>query len=212
LRSHHITAQERALVREQLPRHYVALMHDEIALPQERIGTTSVTSLDIHDIARSATTYGFAGFFIVTPLIDQQNIVQTLLDFWSEGDGIAYNPDRHKALASTKIATSYEKVIHMITEREGIAPIVIATSARIGDPAKTITYHDQEKVWAHKRPVLLLLGTGRGLAQQVLDRANYTLLPLSGYTDFNHLSVRSAAAIIFDRWIGINPQILSDES
>lgn len=212
LRTHPTTKQERALVKEQLPRHYVALMHDEIALPQDRIGTTSVTSLDIHDIARSATTYGFTGFFIVTPLIDQQSIVQTLLDFWNTSDGIAYNPDRHKALASTKIATSYDKAIQAITEKEGVAPIVIATSARTGDRVKTITYGDQEKVWAHKRPVLILLGTGRGLAPQVLDRSDYILLPLSGYADFNHLSVRSAAAIIFDRWLGINPHILSDES
>ena len=213
LRTHQVSKKDSALVARELPHHYVALMHDEILLPQDRIGTTSVTSLDIHDIARSATTYGFTGFFIVTPLVDQQNIVQILLDFWKKGDGVTYNPDRHRALASTCITDSYEKTIQSITEKEGVAPIVVATSASIHPGSNAITYYDQSKVWAHKRPVLFLLGTGRGLSPQVLDRADYLLVPLAGYANFNHLSVRSAAAIIFDRWLGINPQkIISDET
>jgi len=48
------------------------------------------------------------------------------------------------------------------------------------------------------------LGTGRGLAATLYPHATYALAPLEGYSDFNHLSVRSAAAIIFDRWLGIN--------
>jgi tRNA (guanine37-N1)-methyltransferase len=204
LRTHTVPSEDRALVRGLIPHHYVALMHDEIMLPPDRIGTTSVTSLDIHDIARSATTYIFNGFFIVTPLIDQQKIVQTLLDFWREGDGISYNPDRHKALANTSIASSYTDVIEAIEDKEKKKPLVIATSARTYNTVKTITYHDQGLVWQQERPVLLLLGTGRGLAPQVLERADYIFAPLNSYADFNHLSVRSAAAIIFDRWLGVN--------
>lgn len=204
LRRHETTGAEQALIRSELPRHYVALMHDEIMLPPDRVGTTSVTSLDIHDIARSATTYGFSGFFIVTPLVDQQKIVQTLLDFWSKGDGIAYNPDRHTALAHTSIAPSYAEVIEAIEAQEGKKPLVIATSARTYNSPKMLTYHDQGQVWQQDRPVLFLLGTGRGLAPQVLERADYILVPIASYSSFNHLSVRSAAAIIFDRWLGVN--------
>ena len=67
-----------------------------------------------------------------------------------------------------------------------------------------ISYHDQEKVWAHDRPVLLLLGTGHGMAPQLLEKCDYFLQPLQGFSDFNHLSVRSAAAIIFDKWLGFD--------
>lgn len=57
-----------------------------------------------------------------------------------------------------------------------------------------------------KQPVLMLLGTGQGLAQECIDKADYCLEPLQGLTEYNHLSVRSAAAIIFDRWLGLNVQ------
>ena len=53
------------------------------------------------------------------------------------------------------------------------------------------------------RPVLFLFGTGQGLSKQVLERADFLLLPVHGLTDFNHLSVRSAVAIILDRWLGL---------
>ena len=35
-----------------------------------------------------------------------------------------------------------------------------------------------------------------------IDMADYLLDPVEGYTDYNHLSVRSAVAIILDRLAG----------
>jgi len=49
---------------------------------------------------------------------------------------------------------------------------------------------------------LLLLGTGWGLTDTVLAQSDYLLEPIDGGTDYNHLSVRSAAAIILDRLLG----------
>jgi hypothetical protein len=46
------------------------------------------------------------------------------------------------------------------------------------------------------------MGTGWGLADQVLDRVDRLLAPIQGAADYNHLSVRSAAAIILDRLFG----------
>ncbi len=204
LRAHPLSVEERQRVMRSMPKHYVALMHTDVLLPHQQVGTTSVTSLDIHDIARSARTYGLQGYFIVTPLVDQQKIVETLLGFWRHGDGVAYNPDRCDALQRTHLVASYQDVIDAIVAREGQEPVVIATSAQHVAGVRGITYHDQELVWSHNRPVLFLLGTGRGLAPCVYERVQYVLAPLEGYSDFNHLSVRSAAAIIFDRWLGMN--------
>jgi hypothetical protein len=53
-----------------------------------------------------------------------------------------------------------------------------------------------------RKPILLLLGTGWGLTETVLAQADHVLEPIMGRTDYNHLSVRSAAAIIFDRFLG----------
>ena len=47
--------------------------------------------------------------------------------------------------------------------------------------------------------VLLLFGTGWGLAPEALARMDDVLEPVRGTTDYNHLSVRSAASIILDR-------------
>lgn len=203
LRAHVTNDADKKLAARYMPPHYVALMHTDVLLPGGKVGTTSITSIDIHDIARSARTYGLKHYFIVQPLKDQQKVAQTLLDFWQEGHGIDYNKQRHEAVKTVSIKNSLEQVIAEIEKREAKKPLIIATSARqIGD--KTITYFDQELVFKQDRPVLFLFGTGKGLSPEIIDIADYVLLPLEGFSDFNHLSVRSAAATIFDRWLGIN--------
>ena len=186
-----------------IPPHYVALMHDQVQLKDNRVGTSSVTSLDVHDIARSAITYGLKKYFVVTPLQDQKKIVTTLLDFW-EAEGKTYNVHRHRAVQLVQLMNSFEETIEHIKQETGKAPIVIATSARSNERGFQITYTDQELIWKQDRPVLLLLGTGSGLSEELLKRCDYLLGPIKGLSDFNHLSVRSAAAVIFDRWLGIN--------
>lgn len=200
VRSHVESTEDTQRVAKVLPPHYVVLMHDQVMVDTERSGTSSITSLDIHDIARSARTYGAKGYYLVSPLKDQQKIAQTLLDFWQTDVGITYNPWRHKALEPVRLAASLDEVL---TKIDG-DPLLLGTSAQSFKGIPAITYFDQETVWAHKRPVVLLLGTARGLAPELLERCDYMLGPLEGFSDFNHLSVRSAAAIILDRWLGIN--------
>jgi hypothetical protein len=134
--------------------------------------------------------------------------VSTLLEFWRDGRGEAYNPHRKIALDTTELASSFAQVYEAIEAREGKAPLVLATSAREIEGIPQISYFDQATVWAHNRPVLLLLGTGRGMSEALVRKADYLLMPVRGFSDFNHLSVRSAAAIIFDRWLGIHPKMV----
>jgi hypothetical protein len=49
---------------------------------------------------------------------------------------------------------------------------------------------------------VLVFGTGWGLTEEVLGRADDLLEPILGTGAYNHLSVRSAAAIILDRLRG----------
>ncbi len=205
LRSHALNEREVAQSNAYIPPHYVALMHTDVLVGSEKIpGCTSVTSLDIHDIARSARTYNIKGYFIVTPLYDQQQIVKTLLNFWQEGAGIEYNQKRHEAVSKASLRGSFDEVVEAIEQKEGQAPIVIATSARPVEGIQSITFYDQELVWSKKRPVLFLFGTGQGLSNERVQSCDYILPPIMGFSKFNHLSVRSAAAIVFDRWLGIN--------
>lgn len=207
LRSQKLTPQERVLASNYIPPHYVALMHTDVLIGEEkRLGHSSVTSVDIHDIARSSKTYGIKEFFIVTPLLDQQKIVQKMLDFWKKGIGFEYNRCRYDAIQLVQLADSLSETVKKIEEREGKKPLIITTSAKVAQVEQIISFYDQKKVWEHDRPVLLVFGTGQGLASFVLEQSDYLLIPIDGFSDFNHLSVRSAVAIILDRWLSINQE------
>ncbi|HEY6838272.1 MAG TPA: RNA methyltransferase, partial [Geobacteraceae bacterium] len=53
-----------------------------------------------------------------------------------------------------------------------------------------------------EQPYLLVFGTGWGLTEELFERADLVLRPIKGPGSYNHLSVRSAAAIILDRLLG----------
>ncbi len=204
VRSISTTKAEQKLIKKYIPHHYIALMHNDIDLKEGRIGHTSVTSIDIHDIARSSKTYGLQTFFIVTSLIDQQKMVEKMLSFWvDEKIGGDYNNNRHEAVRTVQLKSELDDVIAAIEEKEGKKPLIIGTSARDGDIAKIVSYFEQDIVWQHDRPILFLFGTGSGMSESLLNRCDYMLPPLQGFSDFNHLSVRSAVAIILDKWLGI---------
>jgi tRNA (guanine37-N1)-methyltransferase len=112
LRAQRLSAQEKNKVISHIPAHYVALMHADVLIgPERQPGVTSVTSIDVHDIARSSTTYGIQQFFVVTPLCDQQKIVGTLLDFWQKGVGVEYNRGRHEAVDRVRLKESLADVV-----------------------------------------------------------------------------------------------------
>ncbi len=188
-----------------IPPHYVALMHTQIKLKDGSIGNTSITSIDLHDTARSCATYGVKNFFMVSPLADQQAIIATLLDFWHSDIGKQYNSSRFHAVNKVKPMYTFDDVIVDITQQEGKVPVIVATSAKEHAHIQKIDYTQQGVVWQHNRPVLFLFGTGQGLADSLVDRCDFLLAPIRGLTEFNHLSVRSAMAVILDRWLGLKP-------
>ena len=203
VRTYKLNEVQKKVASKFIPNHYVALMHSDVLLEDNRVGTTSVTSIDIHDISRSCATYGIKNYFIVTPLKDQQKIVSKLLHFLQEGYGFEYNPQRFKAIKNTHLKNDLKSVIEAIKEKENIDPIIITTSAKRSDLA-LISYFDQSKVWSKNRPILLIFGTGKGLSDDLMAKSDFQLKPIEGFTDFNHLSVRSAVAIILDKWLGLN--------
>ena len=197
--------EQKLLVSKYIPSHYAALMHCDIVLKEGRIGTTSITSIDVHDIARSCATYGLKNFFVVTPLKDQTLLIQKMLDFWKEKEiGGQYNKHRHEAVALVHLKKSLNEVIEQIEQKEGKRPIIIGTSARLELNSSMLTYYQQNIIWKQDRPVLFLFGTGHGMSEILLSQCDYMLQPLNGFTQFNHLSVRCAAAIVFDKWLGVS--------
>jgi tRNA (guanine37-N1)-methyltransferase len=200
-----LTKADRKLFAPLAARTHIALVHHPVFDRTGKIVTTSVTNLDIHDIARSALTYGLAGYHLVTPVTVQREKAEHIAALWH--DEVRSPPSsgsRAGALALVHTADSIETVIARITEAAG-APRVVATSARPESfPGIPHVTPDQLRAEAtlEAAPVLVLLGTGWGLADALIPSVSRVLTPIEGASDWNHLSVRSAAAILLDRLFG----------
>jgi len=179
---------------------HVALLHYPVYNSQRQIIVSSVTNLDIHDIARAALTYGVSRFYLVTPLEDQLKLIRRLLSHWREGHGSTRHPERKLALELVTPATSLAEVVGIIETDCGQKPELLVTSASLADA--TLTYSEARERIQKGKPLLILFGTGWGLTKEVLAMADSTLAPIQGFSDYNHLSVRSAVAIILDRLMG----------
>ena len=177
---------------------YVALMHYPVLNRKGEIIASAVTNLDLHDLARAARTYEIPACFVVTPLKDQQELVASLIAHWCEGVGKELHPDRDEALKRMRVVDSLACAKEEIEARAGRPPLVWATTARSSEEA--MTHGQARKILAESdEPVLLLLGTGWGLAPTVLSEADGVLEAIRGLNGYNHLSVRCAAAILMDR-------------
>ena len=184
---------------------YCALIHYPVVNRQGEEVTTSVTNLDVHDIARSARTYGLRGYFVVSPIEAQHPVVQRIVDHWCSGAGKNRFPERGEAIALVETCLCVDDAIAAIEAREGQTPRLVVTSAKSG-PDRTSYAEEAERLRTGSQPTLLLFGTGHGLSDRVLQRADVFLEPIVGPTDFNHLSVRAAVAITLDRLFGVKSQ------
>jgi hypothetical protein len=185
-------------------RSFVALVHHPVYDRARKVITTAITNLDIHDLARSSRTYGLAGYHLVTPIAAQRELARRILDHWREagpGSVAEKNDFRAQALAPVELHASVEESRAAVARAARAEPFVVATSAR--RQARAISYGALAADPALEgRPLLILFGTGWGLADEVVDRVDRVLAPIQGAADYNHLSVRSAAAIVLDRLFG----------
>ncbi len=181
---------------------YCALVHYPVLDREKNSVTVSLTNLDIHDIARSSCTYGLGGYYVLTPLEDQRALLRSILAHWREGPGKRGNPDRDAALSLVRSGAVIADAVDDIRQKTGQEPLVVGSSARSekGGPPLT-AFGDIAQTLRH-RPVLLLFGTGHGLSPEALAQCHALAPALRGYGAYNHLSVRSAAAIVFDRILG----------
>ncbi|MGE4271516.1 MAG: RNA methyltransferase [Desulfitobacterium sp.] len=180
---------------------YIALIHAPVYNKNMETIATSITNLDIHDIARSSTTYGVKRYYIVHPAQAQQELARRIMGYWQEGFGAEYNPNRQEAFARVKLLSELAEVEEEIYQEQGRKPLKIATDAR--RYPNTLDYATvRAKIEKGEDPMLLLFGTGWGLHKDVMASCDIILEPIYGPGEWNHLSVRSAAAIILDRLRG----------
>ncbi len=182
------------------PNVYIGLLHHPIYNKRMEVISTSVTNLDIHDIARISCTYGIRRYYVIHPLESQRNLVSDILDYWQAGYGAQYNADRKTALERVALIAGLEDTINEIAEENGVQPVLVTTDARVYP--NTIGYRDLREKLREGRPHLILFGTGWGIEKETMMKSDYILEPVYGPGEYNHLSVRSAVAIIMDRLLG----------
>jgi hypothetical protein len=180
---------------------YLGLLHYPVYNKNRERIASAITSFDLHDLSRLARTYGVKRFFVITPLTDQQVLAERIVQHWTAGYGASYNPNRKEALELVAVLPSLEDCLEEIEKVEGEKTVVMATDASEQN-GRAMSYPEATRMIGSGKPVLLLLGTAWGLDKEVFQEADYILDPVRGLTEYNHLSVRSAGAIILDRLVG----------
>lgn len=180
---------------------YIALVHHPVVDKNGATIASAVTNLDLHDIARACRTYGVKGYYVITPLEDQQVLVERILSHWLIGQGGTYNPKRRQALDLIRLKATFGEMLGDIQTAHGCPPVTVVTTAR--PDMGNLSYTRLRAMLAgDTAPVVLAFGTAWGLSSTFMADADYILDPLVGSGTYNHLSVRSAVAIMLDRLLG----------
>jgi len=180
---------------------FLALIHHPVVDRNGRIVTSAITSLDIHDIARSAHTYGVQRAYIVHPIPEQREFAATVIDHWRFDFGRSFDGRRREALETIKIVDTLDEAVADASALAGVRPLIVHTSARTSGGMMTTELREKMEA-PDAPPIMILFGTGFGMAPAVVGRADIVLNAILGPGDYNHLSVRAAVSIILDRLRG----------
>jgi len=185
-------------LREMQPQIFIGLVHFPVYNKLGETITSGITNLDIHDISRSALTYGVQTFFLIHPNQRQKEIFEKITDFWKTDGASFFNQHRVEALKTIVFTQTIEDTVQLIKNQVHSDPIIITTTAKRRENQKDFA-ETKDIISQTKRPVLILFGTGNGLHDDIHDSADIVLQPIQHTGGYNHLSVRSAIAIVLDR-------------
>lgn len=217
---------------------FLALVHHPVLNRRGEKVTSAITNVDLHDLARSGRTFGIRNVFVVSPVTLQQRMVGEVLYHWTQGEGSGHER-RADAMRRVTAVASLADAVTAIAARTGRAPVVAVTGAQMREPNATFASLREQVMAmggvrlagsedrlagsdrladpddnAEVRPLLVVFGTGWGLAPEVIDSADLRLPPLlrdprvvDAEGEYNHLSVRAAVAIALDRLLGESRQV-----
>lgn len=177
---------------------YLALIHHPVTNKKGKTIASALTTIDMHDIARAAITYGIRGFYVVTPLTDQQILAHEVISHWTDGVGGKLNPFRKMALELIRVVPSFENAVtEIMAERKQNVHVTATTAKRYNSAISTRQFAERlnENTASH----IMTFGTAWGLSENFIANCDDILEPVTGASEYNHLSVRSAVSIILDR-------------
>ena len=177
----------------------IALVHRPVLDKEGLVVTTALTNIDVHDLARSGRTYGCTDYFIVHPVEVQRELTSRIVGHWTDGSSAKRIPDRKDALSIVRAVPTLEDAVTALGTASEVEVWVTAARVLAGKETLTFAAARERLESTSGGPVLLVFGTGWGLAPEVIDRAHAVLEPIHGAGAWNHLSVRSACAIALDR-------------
>ena len=181
---------------------FLALIHYPVVDRNGQVVASAVTSLDLHDIARSARTYGVRAFYVVHPVAAQREFALTVLDHWRLDPGRLYDSRRREALELVEITDDLDEAIKAAEAIAGARPQLVYTSARAEDGISYAELRARLDERPDGPPMMLMFGTGFGLAPRGARSGGFDAGAHPGPDEYNHLSVRAAAAVILDRLRG----------
>ena len=167
----------------------VALLHYPVLNRKGETGATAITSIDVHDFARSCAFYQIGPVYLVHPAEGMHALVDDMTDYWLHGAGGERNPQRREVLQAIRMVNSLENVLEEADYQ------LWYTSAQASEHM-CIEPADLAK---RKGKHLIVFGTGSGLDIASLPEPNGWLSPIVGIGSVRHLSVRAALAIYLDR-------------
>ena len=138
-------------------------------------------------------------FYVVHPGPEQREFARSVIDRWAYGYG-------RSSISSRRVEAL--DLIEVVADLDGRS-----RAAERAGPRRRLT-SAARSAWNKLRgdaradsgedaaPVLILLGTGFGLAPEAREQADLALEAIRGVGDYNHLSVRAAASIMLDRLRG----------
>ena len=182
---------------------YIALLNYPVINKEGKVVATAIANMDLHDIARTAKTFGVEKFYVINPIEAQRRLAGQIISHWREGYGAAYNPSRKAAFEKVEIKSDLDEVLVDIKKTHNTEPQIIVTGANFQGELLTCGKM-REAIKSNQLPYLLIFGTGSGIAEEIVNQADYRLEPIRGKDGYNHLAVRSAVAVILDRVVGIS--------
>ncbi len=151
---------------------YIALLHYPVYNKEGKVVTTAIANMDIHDIARCARTYDVQGFYIVNPIAAQRDLAQEIISHWQEGYGANFNEFRKEAFELVRLKETLEEVLMEIKRQAGSIPKTIVTGANL--KGELLKFAELKKILRKDDlPYLLIFGTGSGIAEEVVNKADF---------------------------------------
>ncbi len=168
----------------------VALIHAPVLNKAGESSVTSVSSIDVHDFARTCGFYDVSPVYIVHPAEGMRQFVKDIQEHWIMSKRGNLNQGRRDVLSQIKVVSTIDEVLADKDYQ------LWYTSADPPKKGKLVAAQElREKEGSH----LLVFGTGHGLDAKNMPDENGWLYSIEGIGKVRHLSVRAALAIYLDR-------------